>query len=447
MTSWLEQFRTPPDPPSVAAFLEGTDQPTGFEAGVLAAEVNNVKRATQGERNHALNKAAFNLGQIMPADAFYTDLLNAALSIGLTRGEATATIQSAIRGAQRNPRPEHRMARSRNGTLKDVQDTTPLEAWNPPAQGINGQAPGSGNPPSPEPGSTIALIDWNELWADTTTLEWILEPLIPQARGVALYSPPKVGKSLLMLELAVAISNGTDALGVPTHQTKVLYLDYENDPRADVKQRLIAMGHTPQALQNLAYASYPDLPPLNTPEGAEALLRAVHATGAGLVIVDTISRAITGEENDNNTWLDLYRYTGLALKREGVAMLRLDHSGKDVARGQRGGSAKSGDVDLVWRMTEAIPEETYLVECEANRLDISERRLTLRRATLPLRHDVETAALGKLKEGAILEALDRAGLERSAGRERARAVLTETGIKVRDSVLSDILKRRKGYED
>ena len=48
---------------------------------------------------------------------------------------------------------------------------------------------------------------------------------------------------------------------------------------------------------------------------------------------------------------DFYRHTGLALKARGITYLRTDHSGKDVAKGMRGSSAKNDDVDLVWQLT------------------------------------------------------------------------------------------------
>ena len=35
-------------------------------------------------------------------------------------------------------------------------------------------------------------------------------------------------------------------------------------------------------------------------------------------------------------------------------MVRLDHTGKDQTKGQRGGSAKYGDVDAVWKLTEVV---------------------------------------------------------------------------------------------
>jgi len=44
--------------------------------------------------------------------------------------------------------------------------------------------------------------------------------------------------------------------------------------------------------------------------------------------------------------------TGILIKASGIALVRLDHAGKDLDRGQRGTSAKNDDVDLVWQLTE-----------------------------------------------------------------------------------------------
>jgi RecA-family ATPase len=286
-------------------------------------------------------------------------------------------------------------------------------------------------------------IDWPALWEDDTHMEWLLEPLIPAGRMVAMYSAPKVGKSLLALEIAVAISRGENVLGAPTQAVDVLYIDFENDPRTDVKSRLIAMGYGPRDLSHLHYASFPRIRPLDTAEGGIDLLNLVSQTGAELVIIDTVSRVIKGKENDNDTWLDLYRCSFAHLKRNGVALLRLDHSGKDEERGMRGGSAKSGDVDAVWKLSN-IGTEMLSLECEAHRIEMPEKRLIIRRESGPLRHEVDTRSYGAVREAEVLAALDAAGLPQNAGRERARQVLEAAGIQVRNETLSGILKRRQG---
>ena len=200
---------------------------------------------------------------------------------------------------------------------------------------------------------------------------------------MVIYSPPKVGKSLLLLDLAVTISCGQEFLGsLPTRRYRVLYVDFENDPRGDVRTRLQAMGYAPDHLDHLDYLSFPTMAGFDTDRGSIELLAAVAAYGSEVVIIDTVSRAIDGEENSNDTWLNLYRRTGLKLKQAGVATIRLDHTGKDEAKGTRGGSAKSGDVDAIWRLTK-ITENRLRLECTESRMHLAAKSLLINRHTLP----------------------------------------------------------------
>jgi hypothetical protein len=76
----------------------------------LADEARNVAMAGQGQRNHALNTAAFNLGQMVAAGwgsaaAVEHELTAAALAAGLRQPEIRKTIASGMKGGMANPRP------------------------------------------------------------------------------------------------------------------------------------------------------------------------------------------------------------------------------------------------------------------------------------------------------------------------------------------------------
>lgn len=196
------------------------------------------------------------------------------------------------------------------------------------------------------------LVDWAEFWAaDHDETEWLLEPLFADGRAHALYAQAKTGKSYLVLAACAALATGQAFLnhpgGEPVH---VLYVDYEMTPQ-DVRERLEEFGYGPSDdLSHLHYALLPSLPPLDTEEGGQALLEAAQAVEAAFVIIDTTSRAISGEENDNDSMRAFYRCTGLLLKQQAIGWMRLDHAGKDASKGQRGASAKNDDVDIVVRL-------------------------------------------------------------------------------------------------
>jgi hypothetical protein len=272
-----------------------------------------------------------------------------------------------------------------------------LEAANPPAARLeppgspDGQAgaedgPGhAGEAGGSDPAAHLETLDWHEVFAGEVQPEpWLAWPLVSRGRLVALFSAPKVGKSLLGLEMAAALATGRPFMGQTTTQSDVLYVDLENTVQGDVRPRLEAMGYGPGDLDRLHYLSFPNLAALDSPRGGEQLLAAARRWGADVVVVDTVSRVVQGEENDNDTWLRFYRDTGVALKREGVACLRLDHTGKDVDRGPRGGSAKSGDVDVEWRMTKH-GGEVFRITLHSERFPVGVDAVEFRREASPLR--------------------------------------------------------------
>lgn len=197
------------------------------------------------------------------------------------------------------------------------------------------------------------LVDWAAFWErDHADEEWLAWPLVPVGRTIAVFAPAKAGKSTIVLVVAAAAATGRTILGVwePVAPVKVLYLDYEMN-EADLWERLVDLGYGPDDdLSNLHYALLPSLPPLDTPEGAAALVELAQHLGVQLVVVDTFGRAVEGGENDADTVRAFYRHTAQALKHAGISVLRTDHSGKDLDKGQRGSSAKNDDVDVVWKL-------------------------------------------------------------------------------------------------
>ena len=72
-------------------------------------EIEKVTSAGNGERNEALNSAAFSIGQFVGADALSIDkaeslLFSAVKSISLPQGECIATIKSGLEAGIKNPR-------------------------------------------------------------------------------------------------------------------------------------------------------------------------------------------------------------------------------------------------------------------------------------------------------------------------------------------------------
>ena len=85
------------------------DHSGGYGRAALARERAAVAAAPPGRRNATLNRAAFNLGQLVAADLLDVDqvravLLAAALEAGNPEAKARATIESGLRGGAAKPR-------------------------------------------------------------------------------------------------------------------------------------------------------------------------------------------------------------------------------------------------------------------------------------------------------------------------------------------------------
>lgn len=209
--------------------------------------------------------------------------------------------------------------------------------------------PGTADPEAEE--NRNAPLDWPTLLeGEEPEPEWLVGRLAEKGQQVALVGAAKVGKSLLCLDWAASIACGGPFLGDDGQAPlRVMYVDLENTQR-DIRRRVHALGLTARDLGNLVYLSFPSIGALDTVSGAAALLAEVRRHSPEVIFLDTVSRMISGTENDSDTWLNLYRLTLKELKARQIAVIRLDHFGKDAERGARGSSAKEQDVDQVWEL-------------------------------------------------------------------------------------------------
>lgn len=118
----------PPVPPALLAKLQQTigkparsqhsartGHARGYGPAALTREADTVRAAAEGRRNDALNRAAFNLGQLIAADQLTeaeveAELTDAARHAGLDAWEIAPTIASGLRAGARHPRTVRRSA-------------------------------------------------------------------------------------------------------------------------------------------------------------------------------------------------------------------------------------------------------------------------------------------------------------------------------------------------
>lgn len=287
------------------------------------------------------------------------------------------------------------------------------------------------------------LIDWPVFWEQPFVPEdWLIRPLLPRGRSIAMYCVAGIGKSELTLYIATRAAMGLAVLDRDDAEPlEIVYLDYEMTEN-DLRGRLQEMGYSKESdLRHFHYYLLPSLPPLDTQQGGEAVVALAKKHKADLVIIDTTSRVISGAESDADSFRDFHQHSGRRLKDAGITVWRLDHAGKSLAAGQRGSSAKNDDTDIIWQLSRTktgsrlfgekrrqgwVPENIYLTRNTKPRVsyDNAEDRVSM-----------------------LVSALERLKLPGDVTVRVARLALKKANITARQDYLLDALKQYRQSEE
>lgn len=281
-------------------------------------------------------------------------------------------------------------------------------------------------------------INWSRL-EDVERANPVIPELLNEGEFGALIGQAEAGKSLLALEIAVALALGSPLMGhTVSDRKRVMYVDMEN-PEAELAERLRRMGYGISELQDshLFYFAFPDLAPLDTEAGGKQVAVTANIYDPDIIIFDTISRLVEGKEDSADTWQNLWLHTMIPLRKQKRTVLRLDHQGHDSNKGARGSSAKRDDVDVAWIMTRKGTDIT-LKRNKGRGLSHPDS-VQLRRCTNPTRHVPVVG--GRL--GECVEALESLGVRPATTRDEAGESLRENGFKFSNDVVGKAQNARR----
>jgi hypothetical protein len=286
---WLLELLRRPDPESPQrAGVRADDR---YAERALDNELAALRRAAPGHRNDQLNRAAYNLGQLVGAGVLHRDsvmnhLLHAALATGLAEAEINSTLESGLASGMASPRvippAPIRPAPAGPHTRTVVAESSTFQLFDP--------------------------ITWDG--REIPERRWMVPSWIPDETVVALYGDGGIGKSLLAQQLLTSAATGRPWLGLQVKRCRVLGLFCEDSNEELLRRQVSINRHLDLDfgdLEDLRWASRAGDDNMLMTFGADgvgtltdlyhALRQRALELGVQLVVIDTLADTFAGNEN------------------------------------------------------------------------------------------------------------------------------------------------------
>jgi len=183
--------------------------------------------------------------------------------------------------------------------------------------------------------------------------EWLIKDTLPKEALSVMYGPPGSHKSFLALDMAAHLARGWDWAGYRvTRPARVLYVAGEGTSGLQKRSKAWRKHHGDvEPTDDLTF--FKAMPRIADDKDWSAFCEALEgkagSKGFDLVVFDTLARLAVGlNENDNGDIGQIVGKLEALQRRLGCAVLVVHHTGKDEARGMRGGSALLGAADTAF---------------------------------------------------------------------------------------------------
>jgi len=182
-----------------------------------------------------------------------------------------------------------------------------------------------------------------DLTLEPPPVQWLVDDLVCRGDIHLILGEPGIGKSWLTMSLALAVASGADEwLGHKLHEAgKVLYLDEEN-PEDLVYDRFRKLGMTEADAKNIRYINNEGI---RLDRIADDLLDEALEFGPTLIVLDSLTRFHTEDENNAGAMSKLFNEALKPLARKThAAVVLIHHAKKTDSNSSYHRSRGSGDI-------------------------------------------------------------------------------------------------------
>ena len=186
-------------------------------------------------------------------------------------------------------------------------------------------------------------------------IDFIHDPLIPEASIVLLCGDAGIGKSYISLFLGSIIADGSEFLGSKTKKKNVLFVDLESSlPLLNTRVQSIGIKS-----ENIFF--YTEGLNFLLKEDIAELKNEILYRDAGFCVIDSLMDVIPGiNENDSGAMNQIFSALRSLVKQTGCSFLIIHHVNK--ANGDyRGSSAIKGAIDALYTLKSVKEKSSYKI--------------------------------------------------------------------------------------
>lgn len=212
------------------------------------------------------------------------------------------------------------------------------------------------------------FVPLSEIYRQSTEVEWLIEDYLPKKSIGMLYGPSGLGKTHIVLDMAVKIANGTPWWDKATEQGVVLVMAGEGNSGLVRRLKSIEKHHGIKINNNNLFFSERAVG-IDTDNGFNELISAIEALEIkpDLIIIDTLSRHLmTSSENSNEDMANYVNKLEMIKQKYKTAIMIVHHTGKNEKSGARGASSIRANIDFsfVLKPISVAGKKIADLECE-----------------------------------------------------------------------------------